>query len=457
MNDLIFSSATTLAGAVRDRRVSSEELVTACFERIDEVNPSLNAVVQFARDAALERARELDVAITSGMPCGPLHGVPMTIKDSFETAGVVTTAGTTGLRDHVPDTNATVVERLLDAGAVLLGKTNTPEITLRFITENHLYGRTNNPYDVTRTPAGSSGGAAAIVASGGSPLDIGSDTGGSIRVPAAFCGIAGLKPTHGRVPRTGLYPGLELGAAEAFTQVGPMARYVEDLTLLLRVISGPDGKDPFAAPVPLTDPRAVAPSGLRVAYYTGQEGSPPTPETVAAVEAAARMLAEDGASVEEERLPGVESSLDLWLAIFRADGGVTVREYLRSLGTEEMHPSMAWTQDSPAVSAPQYARLLAEWNAFRTRSLSWMEDRYDIMLCPAHATPAVPHEEMERFRYTYPYNLLGWPAGVVRCGSDPEGMPIGVQVVGRPWQEAAVLAVAGVLEESLGGWQAPPI
>ena len=236
-----------------------------------------------------------------------------------------------------------------------------------------------------------------------------------------------------------------------------MARYVEDLTLLLRVISGPDGKDPFAAPVPLTDPRAVAPSGLRVAYYTGQEGSPPTPETVAAVEAAARMLAEDGASVEEERLPGVESSLDLWLAIFRADGGVTVREYLRSLGTEEMHPSMAWTQDSPAVSAPQYARLLAEWNAFRTRSLSWMEDRYDIMLCPAHATPAVPHEEMERFRYTYPYNLLGWPAGVVRCGSDPEGMPIGVQVVGRPWQEAAVLAVAGVLEESLGGWQAPPI
>ena len=221
MNDLIFSSATTLAGAVRDRRVSSEELVTACFERIDEVNPSLNAVVQFARDAALERARELDVAITSGMPCGPLHGVPMTIKDSFETAGVVTTAGTTGLRDHVPDTNATVVERLLDAGAVLLGKTNTPEITLRFITENHLYGRTNNPYDVTRTPAGSSGGAAAIVASGGSPLDIGSDTGGSIRVPAAFCGIAGLKPTHGRVPRTGLYPGLELGAAEAFTQVGP--------------------------------------------------------------------------------------------------------------------------------------------------------------------------------------------------------------------------------------------
>ncbi|MFQ5790870.1 MAG: amidase, partial [Acidobacteriota bacterium] len=200
---LVFSSAASLARAIRGKKVSSEEVVRACLARIEVVNPHLNAVVTLVAEASLARAREADAALARGELQGPLHGVPMTIKDSLDTAGVITTGGTRGRASFVPTEDATVVARLRAAGAVLLGKTNTPELTLSFETDNDVYGRTNNPYDLTRTPGGSSGGAAAILAAGGSPLDLGSDTGGSIRLPCHFCGIVGMKPTGGRVPRTG--------------------------------------------------------------------------------------------------------------------------------------------------------------------------------------------------------------------------------------------------------------
>src|ERR671924_2067836 len=232
MNEFIYASATALARAIRAKDVSAVEVVKPSLQGIAEVNPALNAVVQLCAEAAQAEARAADAALARGQIIGPLHGVPMTIKDSLDTAGVITTGGTKGRAAFVPAQDATVVARLRAAGAILLGKTNTPELTLAGETDNLVYGRTNNPYDVSRTPGGSSGGAGAILASSGSALDIGSDTGGSIRLPAHFCGIAGIKPTSGRVPRTGHITPFG-GVMSPLTQIGPLARFVEDLILTL--------------------------------------------------------------------------------------------------------------------------------------------------------------------------------------------------------------------------------
>ena len=254
-DELFFASASWLAEGLRTGELSSLEVVDAYLARIETVNPSLNAVVRL-NDDAREDARRADRERSSGALRGALHGVPFTAKDSLDTAGVVTTAGTFAWRERVPTRDATVVARVRAAGGILLGKTNTPEFTWSSETDNDVYGRTSNPYDLSRSPGGSSGGPAAIVAAAGSPFDIGSDTGDSIRQPSHVCGIAGLKPTSGRVPRTGHWPGYE-GLFESFTQLGPMARRVEDLELLLPILAGPDGEDPHVPPVALGDPAAV--------------------------------------------------------------------------------------------------------------------------------------------------------------------------------------------------------
>ncbi len=457
MNDWVKASAAETARAIRAGEVSSEEVVSAYLERIEAVNPQLNAVVQTSGVAALDRARRADAALAHGTIWGPLHGVPMTIKDSFETAGLVTTAGTQGLESYVPERDATVVARLRAAGAILLGKTNVPEITLRFTTDNYIYGRTNNPFDAARTPAGSSGGAAAIVAACGSPFDIGSDTGGSIRIPAHFCGIAGLKPTVGRVPRTGHIPFLELGATEALTQVGPLARRVEDLTLILPIIAGPDGHDPAIVPMPLGDPAAVDLNSLRVAFYIDVGLTPPpTAETCEAVRASAAALAEIGAVVTEDHPSGAATAPSFWREIFVADGGAGVRRLLERLGTKQMHPFLEWSQKGEDLPTSEYSRLLGRWNELRSEGLAFLES-YDVIICPVNATPATLHTEPTPFKYTHLYNLLGWPVAVVRCATSPEGTPIGVQIVARPWREDVALAVAGLFEEAFGGWQAPPL
>jgi amidase len=235
--------------------------VNACLARIEQVNPRLNAVVQLDGDHAREVARAADQATARGEVTGPLHGVPMTIKDSFDTAGMISTGGTLGRKAFVPDQDATVVARLRAAGAVLLGKTNTPEFTWSFETRSPVYGRTNNPWSSDLSPGGSSGGAAAIVAACGAPFDIGSDTGGSIRVPSHFCGTAGIKPTSGRVPRTGHIVGSE-GHIQSLTQLGPIARSVDDLALLLGIIAGPDWRDATVAPAPRRDATAWTVAGL---------------------------------------------------------------------------------------------------------------------------------------------------------------------------------------------------
>ncbi|MCC6315103.1 MAG: amidase [Thermomicrobiales bacterium] len=463
MDDAIFASAGALAHAIRNREVSAVEVVETHLRRIAAVNPALNAVVQLRAAGALTDARRADAALAGGADPGPLHGVPITIKDSIDTADCITTGGTTGWAAFTPPRDATVVARLRAAGAILLGKTNTPELTLAFETDNAVYGQTRNPYDLARSPGGSSGGAAAIVAAGGSPLDIGSDTGGSIRLPAAWCGIAGLRPTSGRVPRTGhrLPPG---GWDDALTVFGPMARAVDDLALVLPIIAGPDGRDPAIVPLPLGDPATVEPRSLRVALYTDNGIAPPTPETDAAVRAAAAALADAGAAVEEARPAVIAQTYDLINEVWGADGAAGTRALLREAGTTAPHwlteRAIAIMRPSAAADAPAFADIIARWSAFRAAMLGFME-RYDAIVCPAHPTPALPlgaaPDADPAFSYTMTYNLTGWPVVVVRAGTSPQGLPIGAQIVARPWREDVALTAARTIETALGGWRRPPL
>ena len=265
-SDIIHMPVHQLRNLIIKKKISSVEVVSAFIKRIEDVNPKINAVVTFRPEEALQEARKADDDLRKGKVYGALHGIPCTIKDSFDTAGIVSTAGTLGRKNFVPEKDATVVKRIKDAGAIIMGKTNTPEFTMDYFTDNLVFGKTKNPYDVNRSPGGSSGGAAAIIAAGGSPFDIGSDTGGSIRFPAHCCGVSGIKPTSGRVPRTGHIISYK-GVNQSLTHVGPLARSVEDLNLLLRIISGVDNIDPYIYPVPFRNYKEVNFTKLKFAFY----------------------------------------------------------------------------------------------------------------------------------------------------------------------------------------------
>ena len=462
MDELIYTSATSLARAIREKQVSSQEVVEAYIHRIEAVNPQLNAVVQLTAGTALTQARQADAALARGESKGPLHGVPITIKDSFDTEGVISTAGTKGRASYVPQQDATAVARMRAAGAILLGKTNLPELSLAYESNNLIYGRTNNPYDLLRTPGGSSGGESAIIAAGGSPLGLGTDGFGSIRIPSHFCGITGLKPTSGSIPFTGLMPP-GFGASARIRHVGPMARYVADLALTFPVLAGMDWRDPATVPMPPGDPRNIELKNLRVAFYTDNGIMSPTPGTIEVVRTAVRALAGAVTFVEEARPAGIEQSYEIFRDLFAADGGAGVQRLLQVAGTTEIHPfvqQFAEILRPYAMTGAEFSSLLVRWDMFRSTLLSFIE-KYDVIICPVCAKPAWPHSSTiteEQFfagSYSITYNLTGWPAVAVRGGTSPEGLPIGVQVVARPWREDVALAVAQHLENVLGGWQRP--
>jgi amidase len=456
LDDLTTASASALAGAIRAKQISAVEAVEACLARIAQVNPTLNAVVQIAAERALSEARAADAALALGELCGPLHGVPVTIKDAFETEGIVSTGGTKGRSGYVPAQDATAVARLRAAGAIVLGKTNVPELSLAFETDNLVYGRTNNPFDPARTPGGSSGGEAAIIAAGGSPLGIGSDAAGSIRWPAHCCGIAGLKPTRGRVPLTGHFPPA-VGHTALLWQAGPLARRVEDLALALRVLAGPDGHDPNALPASLGEPAAVQLDGLRLALYTDDGVQPAAAEIAATVRSAGTALAAAGVRIAEERPAGIEQTFALAMGLFGADGGAGVRTLLQLAGTAEPSPFIMRfghdLQPFALASAAEFSGLLARIDLWQMQMLAIFE-RYDAILCPVNAAPALPHgqswEQIAGFGYTVAHNLTGWPAAVVRAGTTADGLPIGVQLVAPPWREDVALALAAAVEAACG-------
>jgi amidase len=373
----------------------------------------------------------------------------------LETAGVISTAGLKGRATFVPDKDATAVARLRNAGAILLGKTNTPELTLAFETNNLVYGRTNNPYNLERTSGGSSGGAAAILAASGSPFDLGTDTGGSIRLPSHFCGIAGMKPTQGRIPRTGHIISFD-GPHQSLTHVGPMARYVEDLSLLFPLLVGPDGIDPSTMPMPLNDPEKVDLQKLRTAFFTDNGDVPATAETIAVVKDAAKKIADTGATLSEARPERIGEAYELYVAILWADGGAWARRLLQTTGTDETLLEQRLSQLKP-MAVSDYTALLERWDQFRSEMLRFWQN-YDVLICPVNAHPAIPHgttyegQNLAAYGYTMAFNLTGWPSVVVRCGTSREGLPVGVQVVAPPWRDDVSLAVAQHLQNSFEGW-----
>ena len=458
MKDILYSSASQLARLIVAKEVSSLEVVDAYLARIAVVNPGINAVVQVVPEAARQQAIAADIALAKGEALGPLHGVPFTVKDSFDTEGIVSTGGTLGRESCIPKKDATAIARLRAAGAIILGKTNTPELTLAGETDNLIYGRTNNPYDLRLSPTGSSGGAAAVVAAGGSPLDVGSDAGGSIRVPAHVCGIAGIKPTSGRVPRSGHILDYCSGALDALQQIGPMARFVEDLILALPIMAGPDGCDPAIVPMPLGEVAEIHLGTLRAAVYLQDGIAEPALAIRKTVAGVARALEAVGMAVEEKVPPGLEETQDVWWRLFTADGGAWVRQILDKAGTKTTHASLDWVLNSEPVSVQEYNELLFWMDRFRSRMLGFMQD-YDVLLCPVSAYSAVPHGEVTHATWSYinPYNITGWPAATVRAGVTAEGLPLGVQVVARPWREDIALAVCQFIEAEFAGWQPPEI
>ena len=423
---LIHRSATELARLIRDRAVSATEVMDAHLESIERLNPQLNAIVAVAQDAREEAAAH-DQALARGNRIGPLHGVPFTAKDIIETAGLATTLGMVELAGNRPARDATIVARMRASGAILLGKTNCPPGGSGGVTDNELYGRTLNPYDAQRSPGGSSGGEAAAIGAGMSPCGLGSDSGGSLRMPAHFCGIATLKPMTGRIPTTGvLDKDGALGAmSDPRTQPGPMARRVEDLATLLSILAGPDGMDGGSIPVPLGDPAGVELRGLRVMFHRSDGVAPPGVDTEHALRDAAAALSDAGASVAEGAPP---------------PGGHELTERV-------------WDSYGDEMAASELYGILREWDAYRTAILALL-DRFDLILTPVAPDPAPLHGVDVVWRYTTPHSLTGWPCVVVRAGTSAV-VPVGVQIVAGPWHEHVAIAAAASVQSALGGWQPP--
>jgi Asp-tRNA(Asn)/Glu-tRNA(Gln) amidotransferase A subunit family amidase len=471
-------SATELAALIRRRGVSPVEVVEAHLRRVERLNPRLNAVVTLAPDA-LERAREAEAFVSRGARGAeasdaargkPLLGVPVTVKDTIAVAGLPATSGSKARAGYVPKADAPAVALLKEAGAIVVGKTNTSELALDYTTDNPVFGHTNNPHDLARTSGGSSGGCAAAVAACLTAASLGSDLAGSIRIPAHFCGVAGLKPTAGRVNGLGHFP-LMSAPYDNGASLGPLARTVEDLGLLFAVLTGEAFE---AGGGELEKRRSQARArlgGVRVAWYAEDGRAPLTPETRQAVRNAAEALRSAGLSVEESRLPSVERATELWLSLFsratqeivaavyrgrETEAGPTARALLRlaaeSKGTQPFDERGAW----------------AERERLRAELLRWME-RTPLVVAPVGAVHAFRHEEARRvevrgqalsifraFGHAQAFNVFDLPAACVPAGRTREGLPVGVQVVGRPCEEELVLAAARVVEEALGGWQPPP-
>ena len=470
MNELIFLPAVLMAEQVRKKKISPVELVDAHLRQIERVNPKLNAFVQVDTERARQAAQEAEITVMREKKLGPLHGVPISIKSSLAVTGMLCESGTRLRAGFVPAQDAPLVARLRAAGAIVLGVTNTPELLMAWETDNLLYGRTNNPWDLDRTPGGSSGGEAAAIAAGMSAGGVGSDGGGSIRVPAHFSGICGLKPTPGRIPATGHYP-VSAGPFALIGVVGPMARTVADLKVLFEVMQGPDAGDTCAAPVPLRWTSEDETRTLRVGYFEDDGRTPVTPATREAVRTAAEDLRSTGFQVEPFQPEGLEEARQLWHTLFVVAGGMLLRPMFKGRESDlspMLKQFLEWSAAEPALTGENLLDVWIRRDELRARFLRQMQ-QYEILLCPAAAIPGFRHGErswqvdgqtvnyLDAWSYTEFFNLLGNPAVVVPAGRSPEGQPIGVQIVGQPWEEEQALSVAAALEKRCGAWKTPPI
>ncbi len=442
-------SANQLAARIRSHSTSSVEAVSAALARIEALNPSLAAVVSVDPTAAMAAASRADAHHASGAPIGPLHGVPITLKDGHDVAGLRTTVGTDAL-DRVADRDGAVAARLRAAGAIVIGHSNVPPLLADYQSENTLFGRTLNPWDLGRTPGGSSGGAACAVAAGLTPLEVGSDMTGSLRLPASFCGIYGLKPTEHRVPLTGFLrptPGTPR-SVRILLALGPMARDLADLDLVLTILAGPDGHDSDVAPVPVTGTAtAIALKDLRVAAVEAVPGATVGTAMRSTLRGVADGLTNAG-SIVTEQLPPID--WDEADALFLRLLGAATETFVPGTTLDEEQRSLAWY----LAALDRRDDLIAAWSRFF--------ENVDVLVLPAAMAAAFPHADpygsiaVDGQRVSYLAhgalltfaNLAGLPALVVPGGSDPDGLPLGIQLVGPRWSETRLIAFARAMESA---------
>ena len=445
---------------LRCKEISSRELTEELLARIDSVNPALNAVVELRREAALQEATTADEAITRGGDVGPLHGVPMTIKDSFNVAGLHTTWGNPAFKDFVADSDATVAQRLRQAGAIIVGKTNVAFMLSDFgQTANELYGVTNNPWDTSRTPGGSSGGTAAALSAGMTFLEYGSDLVGSIRIPASFCGVYGLKPSVGIVPLTGFQPpGPPAGPSDMMymSAVGPLGRSAHDLRTALSVTGGPENQAAKAYTWTMSPPRHTRLEDFRVGVVLDHEQSPVSNEVAGPLSNAVDTLAQGGSTVIEGWPDGVDP----------------VRNY-ESFG---FHVRLFFAFQQPDEDFATLSEVVDHENRRMAARAAWSRyfNQIDVFLCPVNFTPAFPHDTRPFEQRTIttpegerPYNdqtfwvshasLPGLPAVAAPIGRTPGGLPVGAQIVGPLYEDNTAITFAELFTDVIGGYNPPPL
>ncbi len=480
MNDLTERSAVDLASAIRRRELTSTEVVDGHIQLLERVGPRLNAIVADRFEAARERAQEIDQWVARDSMRGatedefpPLLGVPFTVKESIAVEGMPNAAGVLARRDERATRTAPAVQRLMDAGAIPIGVTNTSELTLWIESENPLYGRTNNPYDQARTAGGSSGGEGAAVGSGGSPFGVASDMGGSIRIPALFCGVFGHKPSAGLIPTTGQWPA-STGDAARMLAVGPMARRAEDLMPLLQAMAGPDGRDPLAVPMELGDPGTVSLDGLSVTVVENSSMRPMSREIRDARERAVGALLAAGARVERLDLQAWRGALLPYLAALQENGeeptttasllaeageaGGGLRELLFGGGQHTLPTKLTALAEAVPGNAGMREKLLARARELAERLTEAIGN--GVLLHPAQLTVAPRHRQTYgRPWLTTPaaiFNLAGVPVTEVPLGLSEAGLPVGVQVAAAHGADHLSIAIALELEAVFGGWVPPP-
>ena len=467
MTDLVLQPATIQLQMIRDGKVSIGELAEAHIRQIERLNPALNAFADFDAERVRQQARTLEEQ--PGDRRGALHGLPVTVKSSIATAGYKCEIGSRNHEGDIPHEDAVVVARLRAAGALILGTTNCPEFLMAYETANDLHGRTNNPWDLERTPGGSSGGESAAIAAGMSAAGLGSDSGGSVRVPAHFTGICSLKPTPGRFPGRGHLPPC-VGPFSTLGAIGPMARTIGDVQLLFATLGGQDDADPSSPPV---SRRTLTLEELRtqpIAFFEDDGITPVTQETRAAVNAAADVLREAGFRVEPFRPRTLEQLRKLWWTFFVRCGAMFYEPEVRG-GRERLSPIfrefLGIADEAGPLTSTELLSSWAEMDLLRSKTLEEMRN-YPVLLCPVASVPAWKHGEREwtidgqsvkyldSVRYTQWFNTLGAPAAVVPVGRSGEGLPIGVQVAARPFKDEVALGVAAVLDGEFG-FLAPPL
>ena len=455
--DLAFAPAHKQAELIANRELSPVELTELYLRRIEELDPKLNAYLTVTADQTLAQARAAETAVTNGDGLGPLHGVPIAIKDLESTAGIRTTFGSLIFKDHVPDNDSGVVERIRSSGAVILGKTNTPEFGVSGTTENRLGDACLNPWDTTRTTGGSSGGAGAALAAGLCSLATGSDAGGSIRIPGSFCGVYGIKPTLGRVPRFG---SIARPSPNPVSQAGPMSRDVRDAALLLQVLAGPDERDVITLreqpPDYLTELDGGV-RGLRIAWSPDLGYATVDPEVVRMTSEAARLFEELGAVVEEPALK-LDDPYERLRPIGGANSYASYGHFLEERPNELTDYTRESLEEGKQVTGAEYARALRHLEELRFQ-LSVLMESYDLLLNPTMAVAAFPvgqrpsigGSDVDPDRAFNPFNLVfnmtQQPAATVPCGFTSEGLPVGLHIVGRWGDEATVLRASAAFEQ----------